>query len=222
MGSTSLLAHNPDFDNREQQRLAEKTKQTSENWDNFMAAVNDQTKEKNSKNSSRQAEDITIHKNKESGLLTWTSEDNGFSIELIQLIPDFVRAIYGNHDFPAVEIERIAGYCVFGTIIHNTSQQQLSYRVSDWRYIDKKGKSYPVKTKTQWLDEWRKAGITFSWTLLPDSGDFEIGDWQQGFTTVQLARNEEFDFIYTWSLNGKKHVGKIENMSCAPAELTAQ
>jgi len=170
--------------------------------------------------SSSHAADVSIHKNKESGLLTWTSKDDGFSIELIQLIPDFIRAIYNKHDFPVDEVERIAGYCLFGTIIQNTSQQQLSYRVSDWRYVDKKGRSYPVKTKTQWLEEWRKAGVTFSWTLLPDSGDFEIGDWQQGFTTVQLDRNEHFDFIYTWTLDGIRHEGKIEDMSCAPASLS--
>jgi len=163
-----------------------------------------------------QAAEVTIYKNKDSGLLTWTSKDDGFTIELIQLIPDFVRAVYGKHGLPADEVERIAGYCVFGTVIQNTSQQQLSYRVSDWRYVDKNGKAYPVKTKAQWLEEWRKLGITFAWTLLPESGDFEIGDWQQGFTTIQLDRNEKFDFIYTWALDGKKHQGKIENMSCAP------
>jgi hypothetical protein len=224
--NTTLFAHNAEFDtqkqNREQQRLEIQKKQDSDNWNNFMAAVSGQTKKSDSNNSGNKAADVIIHKNKESGLLTWTSKDDGFSIELIQLIPDFVRAIYGKHDFPKNEIERIAGYCLFGTIIQNTSQQKLSYRVSDWRYIDKNGKSYTVKTKTQWLEEWHKAGITFSWTLLPDSGDFEIGDWQQGFTTIQLSRNEKFDFIYTWSLDGVKHEGEIENMSCAPAELKLQ
>lgn len=166
-----------------------------------------------------QAAEVTIHKNDASGLLTWTSKDNGFSIELIQLDPDFVRAVYGKRDFPAEERERIAGYCVFGSIIQNTSQQQLSYRVSDWRYVDKNGKVYPVKTKAQWLEEWRKVGITFAWTLLPESGDFGIGDWQQGFTTIQIDRNEKFDLIYTWTLAGEKHQGRIENMSCAPATL---
>jgi hypothetical protein len=43
------------------------------------------------------AADVSIHKNERSGLLTWTSEDNGFSIELIQLLPDFVRAVYAKH-----------------------------------------------------------------------------------------------------------------------------
>jgi hypothetical protein len=167
-----------------------------------------------------QAAEVSIHKNSESGLLTWTSKDIGFSIELIQLIPDFVRAVYSRHGLPADEVERIASYCVFGTIIQNTAQQPLSYRVSNWRYVDKNGKSYPVKTKAQWLEEWRKAGITFAWTLLPESGDFGIGDWQQGFTTIQLGRNEKFDLIYTWTLDGKKHRGTIKNMSCAPADIS--
>ena len=164
-----------------------------------------------------QAAEVTLHRNEASGLLTWAAKDDGFSIELIQLNPDFVRAVYGKRDFPAEEVERIARYCVFGSIIQNTSQQQLSYRVADWRYVDKHGKSYPVKTKAQWLAEWRKAGITFAWTLLPESGDFGIGDWQQGFTTIKIDQNEKFDFIYTWTLDGKKHEGKIENMSCASA-----
>lgn len=165
---------------------------------------------------------ITIHQNKESGLLTWASEDKGFSIELIQLLPDFIRAIYGNHDFPNKEIERIANYCVFGTMIKNTSQQLMSYRVADWRYTDKNGIKHAVKTKSQWIDEWHKAGIIFSWTLLPDSGDFEIGDWQQGFTTIKLPRNIFFDLTYTWSLDGKPHSGTFESIRCAPEDLPEQ
>lgn len=162
---------------------------------------------------------VTIHQNKESGLLTWVSEDQGFSIELIQLLPDFVRAIYGSHNFPDEEIERIANYCVFGTIIKNTSQQLMSYRVADWRYTDKNGIKHAVKTKSQWIDEWRKAGIVFSWTLLPDSGDFEIGDWQQGFTTLKLPSNAVFNLTYTWALDGKHHSGTFNNIRCAPENL---
>lgn len=161
----------------------------------------------------------SITKNEESGLLTWTSESEGFSVEFIQLLPDFVRAIYGNHHFPDSEIERIANYCVFGSIIKNTSQQLLQYRVAEWTYTDELGEKHPVKTKTQWLDEWRKAGIKFSWTLLPDSGDFEVGDWQQGFTTVNVPRGTLFDFTYTWKLGEKKYSTTIKNMSCAPATL---
>lgn len=165
------------------------------------------------------AQQTRVQKNDVTGLLTWTSSGEGFEIQLIQLIPDFVRAVYAKHHFPKQEVERVASYCVFGTILKNTSEKQLSYRVSDWRYQTKDGKLYPVKTKTQWLDEWRKAGITFSWTLLPDIGEFSVGDWQQGFTTIQLPRETSFDFIYKWQLDGVAHTGVIKNMRCAPDAL---
>jgi len=163
--------------------------------------------------------ETSVYKNETTGLLTWTVNDEGFKIELIQLIPDFVRAIYAKHHFPKDEVERAASYCVFGTILKNTSNQHLSYRVSDWRYQTEDGRQYPVKTKTQWLEEWRKAGIKFSWTLLPDIGEFSVGDWQQGFTTIKLPRETTFDFIYKWQLDGKPHTGVIKNVRCAPEFL---
>lgn len=170
------------------------------------------------------AAEVSIHKNETSGLLTWTADDDGFSIELIQLLPDFIRAIYAKHNFPKKEIEHAASYCVFGTILKNTSNQHLSYRVSDWRYRandenGSHGKDQPVKTKTQWLEEWRKAGIIFSWTLLPDVGEFSVGDWQQGFTTIKLPRESSFDLIYKWSLDGVAHTGILENVRCPPESL---
>jgi len=165
------------------------------------------------------ASEVKVHENENTGLLTWTLNDKGFQIELIQLLPDFIRAIYAKHNFPKDEIERAASYCVFGTILKNTSDQQLSYRVADWRYQTADGKLHPVKTKTQWLEEWRKSGVTFSWTLLPDIGEFSIGDWQQGFTTIKLPRNTEFDMIFKWQLDGVLHTGTLENISCAPESL---
>ncbi len=171
-----------------------------------------------------QAAEVSIHKNETSGLLTWTSVDKGFSIELIQLLPDFIRAIYAKHNFPKQEVERAASYCMFGTILKNTSKQHLSYRVADWRYRTNDGKGgygkeQPVKTKTQWLEEWKKAGIKFSWTLLPDIGEFSEGDWQQGFTTIDLPRDTRFDLIYKWSLDGVAHTGMLENLQCPPESL---
>ncbi len=168
--------------------------------------------------------EVMIHKNEDSGLLTWTVDDVGFKIEFIQLLPDFIRAIYAKHNFPKEEVERAASYCVFGSIIKNTSDKHLSYRVDTWRYRVKPAKGLPakvlpIKTKTQWLDEWRKAGILFSWTLLPDVGEFAVGDWQQGFTTIKLPRESEFDLIYKWELDGVAYSGILEGMKCAPETL---
>lgn len=165
------------------------------------------------------ATEVTIHKNDISGLLTWTVKDTGLSLELIQLLPDFVRAIYGKHNFSKQEIERVASNCVFGTILKNTSEKHFSYRVKDWRYRTADKKLHKIKTKTQWLDDWRKVGITFSWTLLPDIGEFSVGDWQQGFTTINLPHDSDFDLIYKWKLDGKDYSGVIKNLKCAPATL---
>ncbi len=170
------------------------------------------------------AANVAIHKNETSGLLTWTVDDTGFKLELIQLLPDFIRAIYAKHSFPEEEVERAASYCFFGTILKNTSNQHLSYRVANWSYQMKDGKGgygeeRPVKTKTQWLDEWKKVGIIFSWTLLPDTGEFAVGDWQQGFTTINLPRESEFDLIYKWELDGVAHTGVLKNLKCAPEIL---
>lgn len=168
---------------------------------------------------STQAANTSVHKNEQTSLLTYTSEGNGFSVELIQLLPDFVHAVYAKHDFPKSEIDRINTYCVFGSIIKNTSKQQLSYKVSNWSYIDTKGDQHPIKTKTQWLEEWRKAGIKFSWTLLPDQGEFEVGDWQQGFTTIKMPRESNFNLTYTWTLDGVAHSATLENLQCAPLDI---
>ncbi len=167
----------------------------------------------------RDAAATSVHKNEQTGLLTWRSGGAGFSVEFIQVLPDYVRAVFGKHQFPKAELERIAGYCVFGSILKNTSQQRLSYRVADWYYTDRNGIKHPVKTKTQWLQEWRKAGIKFSWLLLPDSHDFEVGDWQQGFTTVMQPRNAHFDFTYIWKLDGVEQAATIKDMSCPPEAL---
>jgi len=168
------------------------------------------------------AANISAQKNEDSGLYSWVAESEGFSIELIQLLPDFIRAIYMSHEFPDAEVDEIAGYCVFGTIIKNTSEQQLDYDVATWYYTDKHGNNRPVKTKTQWLEQWRKAGVTFSWTLLPDKGTFYQGDWQQGFTTIKLPRESEFSLTYKWSINGIEHTDIFEGLRCAPEQLSEQ
>lgn len=165
------------------------------------------------------ASDVQKTKNPNSGLLSWKIDSRGFSLELIQLLPDFVRAIYGSHEFPREAIEDIASYCVFGTIAINTSDKSLFYRVSDWYALTPDGEKHTIKTKNQWLDEWRKMGIRYSWTILPAEQTFETGDWSQGFTTIKLPRDESFDLVYNWKLNGENYVGKISNMSCAPISL---
>ena len=48
---------------------------------------------------------------------------------------------------------------------------------------------------------------------------FEVGDWQQGFTTIKVPRDQHFDLNYRWTLDGVAHTGTLKNLSCAPATL---
>ena len=152
------------------------------------------------------------------GLLSGQDRHPGFSLQFIQLLPDYVRAVYSARGLQPKVVELMAGYCMFGTIIKNESDKPLSYRVADWRYITADGQAHPVKTKTQWLKEWQDMGVAFRWSLLPDDQQFAPGDWSQGFTTLPLARGTVFKLKYQWTQQEETHEGIFEELQCAPEE----
>jgi len=155
-----------------------------------------------------QSVQLTQHRDPESGLLSWKQVDRGFSLELIQLLPDYVKALYSSRGLPKSVVDGMAPYC-----------GELSYRVADWRYVTADGKKHPLKTKTQWLTEWKKQGSDFGWSILPAAMTFDTGDWAQGFTTVRLPPGSHFDLIYSWRHHGKRYTGTLRNLICAPAQL---
>jgi hypothetical protein len=156
------------------------------------------------------------------GLMSWKVDGQAFSIELIQVLPDYVRAVYSARGLPAEIVDEVSSYCVFGTIIRNTTDQPLSYRVADWRYITPDGTQHPLKTKSEWVEEWRSMGVAFRWSMLADEQTFSEGDWVQGFTTVKLPPGSRFDLRYSWSQHDKTFTDTIENLRCAPAEAPAR
>lgn len=156
--------------------------------------------------------------NPDTGLYSWKIEGEGFSLELIQLLPDTVRAMYEARGLPREMIEGVVRYCVFGTVAINTSNGRVSYRVADWRYITPDGKRHPLKTKTQWVEEWSGMGVPYGWSILPDEQVFEVGDWSQGFTTVGLKPDDVFDLAYSWRVDGRLHTGIFRGIRCAPGK----
>jgi hypothetical protein len=159
---------------------------------------------------------VQVFTDNASGLLSWKASHPGFSLQFIQLLPDYVRAVYSARGLPKDVVELMAGYCIFGTIIKNESDGPLSYRVSDWRYISPDGKEHPVKTKTQWLKEWRDMGVAFRWSLLPDDQAFAPGDWSQGFTTLPLPPDTPVKLRYRWTQQGEPHEDTFDDLRCAP------
>ena len=155
-----------------------------------------------------------VTQNPETGLKTWKKSDRGFSLELVQLLPEFVQATYSSRDLPPAIFTSMRGYCVFGTIARNETDAPLAYRVADWRYVTTDGKRHRLRTKSQWINVWKKLGADFSFSILPDDMTFEEGDWSQGFTTPKVAPGTRFDLIYSWRQHGKNHTGKLENLAC--------
>jgi hypothetical protein len=159
------------------------------------------------------------HVDPDTGLRSWKVGDQAFSIELVQVLPDYVRAVYSARGLPREIVDEVSSYCVFGTIIRNTTSEPLSYRVADWRYITPDGTRHPLKTKSEWVEEWHNMGVAFRWSMLADEQTFAEGDWVQGFSTVKLPPGSRFDLSYSWSQHGKTITDTIEGLRCAPADL---
>jgi hypothetical protein len=167
------------------------------------------------------AAELTQNRDPDTGLLAWKKVDHGFSLELIQLLPDYVAALYSSRGLPPAVVDSIRSYCVFGTVAQNQSGGALSYRVADWRYVTEDGKQHRLKTKPEWVAEWKQLGSDFGWSILPAAMSFDTGDWAQGFTTVRLPPGTRFNLIYSWSHHGKRYTGKMDKLACAPEQPSA-
>lgn len=160
------------------------------------------------------AAETIVTENPDTGLKTYKQSDRGFSLELLQLLPDFVQATYASRDLPPAIFESMRGYCIFGTVARNETAAPLSYRVADWRYVTPDGRKHRLRTKSEWIAVWAKLGADFSYSILPDDITFEEGDWAQGFTTPKIAPGTRFDLIYTWRQHGKTYTGTLRNLDC--------
>jgi len=161
---------------------------------------------------------IEKHVNPDTGLLSWKSSGDALELELIQVLPDYVRAVYSSRGLPGEIVDNVSSFCVFGTILHNRSEAPLAYRVADWRYITQDGARHSIRTKSEWVRKWRDMGVAFRWSMLPDDQTFEIGDWGQGFTTIGLEPGSRFDLEYSWRVNDETQTRIMEEVECAPVE----
>lgn len=154
-----------------------------------------------------------------SGLSNWQSEGTAFSLQLLQLMPDSVRAIYTNKGFPPALVEEMASYCMFGTVIRNLADEPISYDVADWRAVTADGVRHAPRTKTEWLKIWQSQGVDFGWSILPAAQTLETGDWGQGFTSIKLPHGTRFDLDFSWRQHGQTFHAILEGLECAPDKL---
>lgn len=143
-------------------------------------------------------------------------EHPGFSLRLLPLTPDYVAAVFAARGLPEDIVAATRRYCTFGTIIRNTGDQPLHYDLRTWRYVTPDGRTHRVKTKSEWLEEWKNRSLAFRWILLHEEQTYQPGDWGQGFTTVPLPAGSRFDLHYSWTQGDKTHEDTIEDVRCAP------
>ncbi len=157
-------------------------------------------------------------KNPDSGPSKWTMNEQGFSLELVQVNADYARAVFFARGLPTDVVEEISRYCMFGTIVKNRTKSPVSYRLPEWRVRTGGGVEHKFKLKSEWIKEWSAKGVGFRWLLLADAQTFDEGDWMQGFTTIALKPGEKFDLSYSWSREGKTYNHEIKGMQCAPVK----
>ena len=93
-------------------------------------------------------DNVDVTTNANTGLNTWKTRDQVFSLELVPLLPDFVRAVFMAKNLPADVVEAISGYCVFGTIVRNEAEEPVSYDMRTWRYITQDGVEHRARPKS--------------------------------------------------------------------------
>jgi len=164
------------------------------------------------------ADEVQQYRDPDTGLMSWRVQQPGFSLQLVQMLPDYVAAIYSSRGLPPELIERMRAQCVFGTILTNDSDATLSYRVADWRAVTPDDATHPFRAKSAWVAEWAAMGVGFRWSMLADEQNFAPGDWMQGFTTVELEPDSEFDFVFSVELKDERHDGRMAKVRCAPAQ----
>ncbi|HHJ14600.1 MAG TPA: hypothetical protein ENJ79_09530 [Gammaproteobacteria bacterium] len=165
------------------------------------------------------AEEIRRQTDPATGIERIEVDHPGFSLRLLPLNPDFVVAVFSARGLPKDIAESTRNYCSFGTVMRNTGDQPLHYDLRDWRYVTPDGKTHRVKTKTEWMEEWKHRSLAFRWILLHEEQTWQPGDWGQGFTTVPLPAGSRFDLYYSWEQGGKRHDARIPDIRCAPEKI---
>lgn len=156
------------------------------------------------------------------GLKNWLWDNDGFLLRLTQRLPDQTRAYFEARGFDKASAETAATSCIFQTMIKNTGtdpSQKITADISDWRVI-RGDVAKPLLHREYWRNYWiehnqtESARVAFEWSLLPDSVEYDITDYNWGMSSYGLAPGSKFDLIFTWQRQGKTYQGRINNVFC--------
>ncbi len=157
----------------------------------------------------------------DTGATTWETHAHGVTLSLTQIFPDAARAFYLNRGFPPEAAERYATSCVFMTVLRNDAAPgEMNFQLADWT-VRGGGRERPPHSVAEWAALWRERGLTqaaqiaFRWAQFPPEQEYAVGEWNQGMLTTGLPPGGRFDLIARWTVAGRIHEGKLENVVCA-------
>lgn len=157
------------------------------------------------------------------GLKYWQWDNNGFLLRLTQRLPDQTRAYFEARGFDKASAEIAATSCIFQTMIKNTGTDPsdiVSSTISDWEVISGKSNTRLLH-REYWRNLWLErnqteaARVAFEWSLLPESVEYDINDYNWGMSSYGLPPGSQFDLVFTWNRDGKTFEGRIDNVLCA-------
>ena len=163
--------------------------------------------------------DVQRTRDARTGLERVELRDRDLSLRIVPLSRDFVVALLLGRGLPRAVAEATRDYCTFGVTLRNLGDRPLRYRLTDWRFVTPDGHVARVRPKSDWVAQWRRAGIAFRWLLLHEAQSYQPGDWGQGLVTVPLAPGSRFDLYYSWESGGRVYEGRIRDLRCAPADV---
>jgi len=156
----------------------------------------------------------------QSGLRSWTWQENGVSLQWVQQFPDQSRAYFQGRGFTPAQSDLIANTCVFQTIFRNDGTRKMYYNLDDWKVLFRDNKR-PLLTRERWDQRWSKsaasqaARIALRWSLLPTRQSFQPGDYNWGMTSFGLQPGATFNLTIVISIKDQIVTRKIPNILCA-------
>jgi hypothetical protein len=154
----------------------------------------------------------------------WEWRTNELSLRFVQRLPDQSRAYFAGRGFNKVDVEFIAGHCIFQTVFKNialaSTRHTLDYDLGKWD-IEYNGQHYALKPREVWKGIWDERTtmpaqmIAFEWSLLPTQQHYLPADYNWGMTVYPLPHGAVFDLHLVWQVDGKPQQATIKNMQCA-------
>lgn len=173
----------------------------------------------------------TVHFTDErTGVDGWKFEGEGIRVQWIQRLPDQTRAFFLGRGFTSAAADRLAGQCLFQTIVHNTRAPgggAVTVDLHEWSTLQGSQRQ-PMLLKAHWQQIWArldvspKARTAFQWSFFPTTQEFAPGDWNMGMTSYPVAPGEPLSLDIVWHTDGRRHQARIDGPVCGTNEMAAE